>query len=276
MSARSGARRATAWLGERMRLLASARWGLVMAGAAVAVAGCGELSTTGSFEGRTYVSDRVEQDGQSRALVEGTQLMLSFDDDAITASAGCNLFSGSGGIADGRLVIEDLAGTEMACEPALMEQEQWWAALLSSQPQAQVGDRELTLIGSGGTVTMVALETIPDAPLEETAWQLDTVVMHGAASSVPEATASTLTVSGGALRVVIDDCRDTEVPVGVEPAQLVLAPDAFPVSECRDGAAFVDRAIASVLGAGEVPYVIEGDVLRLTGPFGWGLGYRAP
>lgn len=248
-------------------------------GMALALAGCGELTTSdtgGQFVGRTYVSTDVSDGGQDKELVPGSQLSLTFAADGISASAGCNSMSASGGIQEGVLVLGDLVSTEMACDPALMEQEQWWAALLASQPQVRVGDRELTLIGSGGTVAMVALETIPDEPLAQTAWQLETVVMHGAASSVPEATASSLAVSGDVLRIVVDDCRDTEVAVVVEPARLIVDPDAFPVSECRDGAAFVDRAITSVFGAGEVPYVIEGDVLRLTGPFGWGLDYRAP
>lgn len=259
-----------------MARLAGVRAGLLLAAAALLATGCGELSTGGSFEGRTYVSDQVERDGQPTELVEGTQLTLSFTDDQITASAGCNLFSGTGGIVDGQLVIEDLAGTEMGCDPALMEQEQWWAALLVSQPEAQVGDRALTLVGEDSTVAMVALETIPDAPLEETGWELDTVVMHDAASSVPAGTVSTLIVSDGTLRVTIDDCRATETPVDIAPASLTVATDAFDASDCRDGAAFVDRAVTAVFGAGEVPYVIEGDVLRLSGPFGWGLGYRAP
>ena len=255
---------------------AGTRVGLVLAAAALLATGCGQFSTGGSFEGRTYVSDQVEQDGQPQELVEGTQLTLSFTDDQITASAGCNLFSGTGGIVDGRLVIEGLAGTEMGCDPALLEQEQWWAGLLVSQPEAQVGDRALTLVGDAGTVAMVALETIPDEPLEATRWELDTIVMHDAASSVPAGTVSTLIVSDGRLQVIIDDCRDTETPVDIAPAVLTVAADAFDPSDCRDGAAFVDRAVTAVFGAGEVPYVIEGDVLRLSGPFGWGLGYRAP
>jgi heat shock protein HslJ len=259
-----------------MARLAAARIGFLLAAAALVATGCGELTTGGSFEGRTYVSEQVERDGQPQELVEGTRLTLSFSGDGITASAGCNQFSGTGGIVDGQLVIDDLAGTEIGCDPALLEQEQWWAGLLVSQPEAQVGDRALTLVGAAGAVAMVALETIPDEPLDQTQWELDTIVMHDAASSVPAGTVSTLIVADGALQVIIDDCRDTETPVDVAPASLAVAADAFEPSDCRDGAAFVDRAVTAVFGAGDVPYVIEGDVLRLSGPFGWGLGYRAP
>ena len=272
----SGSRRAPLWLTTPRALLAGARAGFLLAAAALVATGCGELTTGSSFEGRTYVSEQVERDGQPQELVEGTRLTLSFTDDGISASAGCNQFSGTGGIVDGRLVVEDLAGTEMGCDPALMEQEQLWAGLLVSQPEAQVGDRALTLVGDTGTVSMVALETIPDEPLEATRWELDTIVMHDAASSVPAGTVSTLILSDGTLQVSIDDCRDTEAPVDIAPTSLTVAADAFDPSECRDGAAFVDRAVTAVFGAGEVPYVIEGDVLRLSGPFGWGLGYRAP
>lgn len=248
-------------------------------GLTLALASCGELApsdtTGGQFVGRTYLSSDVTEAGQPKELVPGTQLSLSFVDGGVGASAGCNSMSASGGISDGVLVLDDLASTEMACDPDVMAQEQWWAALLVSQPRAEVGDRSLTLASGDREVAMVSAETLPDAPLEGTPWQLDTVVQYETASSVPAGTAATMTVESDTLTVRVDDCRVTETPVELAPGTLTVNPDAFGPSACTDGAAFVDEAVLAVFGAGEVPYVIDGEQLRLSGPFGAGLVYRA-
>lgn len=242
------------------------------------LAGCGDLVPSdigGQFVGRTYFSTDVSEGDQAKELVPGTQLSLTFEEDGISASAGCNSMSASGGIRDGVLVLEDLVSTEMACDPDVMAQEQWWAALLVSQPTAEVGDRAVTLTAGDRQVTMVSAETIPDAPLAGTQWRLDTVLQHDTASSVPAGTTATLVVAANTVTVRVDDCRDTESAVEVAPAALTVDPAAFGPSSCTDGAAFVDQAVRAVFGAGEVPYVIEGDALRLSGPFGSGLVYRA-
>lgn len=247
-------------------------------GLALALAGCGDLTPSdsgGQFVGRTYVSTDVSEGGQPKELMPGTQLSLTFGEDGIGASAGCNSMSASGGIQDGVLVLGDLMSTEMACDPDLMAQEQWWVGLLVSQPRAEVGDRALTLTAGDRAVTMVSAETIPDEPLAGTQWRLDTILQHDTASSVPAGTTATLVVKGSTLSVTVGDCRDTESPVEVAPSVLTVDPAAFGPSTCADGAAFVDQAVRAVFGAGDVPYVIEGDALRVSGPFGAGLVYRA-
>ena len=248
-------------------------------GLAVALAACGELApsdtTGGQFVGRTYLSSDVTQAGQPTELVPRTQLSLTFVEGGISASAGCNSMSATGGIRDGVLELENLVITEMACDPDMMAQEQWWAALLLSQPRAEVGDRSLTLTSGDLAVAMVSAETVPDRPLEGTTRQLHTVVQYGTASSVPAGTAATMTVQSDTLTVSVDDCRVTRTPVEVAPSTLRVDPDAFGPSACTDGAAYADEGVSAVFVAGEVPYVIEGDQLRLSGPFGAGLVYRA-
>ncbi|MDQ4133522.1 MAG: META domain-containing protein [Actinomycetota bacterium] len=137
---------------------------LTVAGAALA-AGCGEESDTarsgagpgsGSLQGRTFVSRSVMERGQCRALVAGTEIRLTFHDDGrLIASAGCNTMSGPVATESERLVISDLATTEMGCDPARHAQDEWLAGVLTSRPTYSLESDRLT-ITTGDTVVELA------------------------------------------------------------------------------------------------------------------------
>ncbi len=232
----------------------------------------GEASGAG-FVGRTYLSTSVTEDGQPKPLVDGTTLTLTFTDGGISAGAGCNTMFGSGGIVEGVLVVESLAGTQMACDSALMEQEQWWGQFLVAEPAADVGDRALTLRTPTAVVAMVSAETVPDLPLDGTAWRLDTILSGETASSVPAGVASSLAVSGGSLTVAVDDCRATVIPVAVSSTTITFDADGFAASSCSGDAAIVDAAVMAVFAHDQVGYIIDVDRLTISGRDGAGLGY---
>ncbi|HVQ87149.1 MAG TPA: META domain-containing protein [Actinomycetes bacterium] len=129
--------------------------------ALLALSGCG--STTQSADpasnsdvsGRTYVSHSVDINGNPTALVRSTNLQLSFTDDGISANAGCNSMSGRATIDDDTLVISGgLAMTEMGCESARMDQDQWFADLLTAKPTLSVDGDSLTLDSDGTVIVM--------------------------------------------------------------------------------------------------------------------------
>ena len=68
-------------------------------------------------------------------------MRLSFVDGQLGASGGCNSMGGSYVVDGDRLAVEQMMTTEMACEPALMEQDQWLAALLDGALVALAGTR---------------------------------------------------------------------------------------------------------------------------------------
>jgi heat shock protein HslJ len=61
---------------------------------------------------RTFLSTAVE----GYQLVEGSQIMLTFQADRIGASAGCNQMSSTWSLDGELLVVPDMATTQMACE----------------------------------------------------------------------------------------------------------------------------------------------------------------
>lgn len=95
------------------------------------------------LSGQTFVSSQVD----GRDLVAGTEVTLTFGDDHVSASAGCNTIFGAASWDAGVLEAPVLASTMRAClTPEIAEQDAWLAALLADGP-------ELTLTGTTLEVT---------------------------------------------------------------------------------------------------------------------------
>lgn len=147
------------------------------------------------------VATAVTVDGASHTIVDGTTLSLQLRGTTFGADAGCNSLGGNytldGELAAGATFTTDgVAQTEMACEPAVMEQELWFAQLLVSSPTLQLADDVWVLAGASDLgATTVTFErrapTSADAPeLLGTTWTADGQVTDTGAdatvSSPPE------------------------------------------------------------------------------------------
>ena len=212
---------------------------------------------------RTFLSVGVV----GRTLVPGSQVRLSFEDGQVSASAGCNTMGGRYAIDGDRLVVPQLATTEMACAPALMDQDSWLADLLGGATVALVGDT-LTISKDGITLTLLDREVAdPDRPLAGTRWVVDGLVSGDAVSSLPAGITAALTVTGGRVRVEAG-CNTGAGGVAARDGTLVFEPIALTMKACEGLAMDVERAVLAVL-AGEVTYAIEAGTLRLdTGALG--------
>ena len=76
---------------------------------------------------------------------------IAFTADTIAVMTPCNGMSGPVTYSESTLTVGALAATKMACEPALMEQDQVIADALAANPTWQLAGETLTLTG-GGTV----------------------------------------------------------------------------------------------------------------------------
>jgi heat shock protein HslJ len=252
----------------------------------VMVAGCGgddddDTSASGdepagALADREFLSTAVTEDGQPRPLLDGTQVRLRFHDGRLTADAGCNTMDGDVEIEPDRLVLDQLAVTEMACDPAEHHaQDEWLAGVLAAGPAYTV-DGDALRIESGTTVIELTDREVadPDRPLEGTRWQLDGIVDGDAVSSVPAGGGATLELADGRVSFQIEGCNqgggdvtitDTSIEVGLLETTLM---------GCAPPASDVEAAVTSVL-AGEVTYAVEAGTLTLTHPSGRGLVLRA-
>ena len=159
----------------------------------VLTAGCGRGTVAQSGAagaepwGRTFLSTSVTENGQPRPLVEGTRISLRFSDDhQLGAQAGCNSMGGPASIEAGRLVVGDLATTEMGCDPPRHAQDEWLARFLAGRPTADVTAETLTLENDTTRIVLTDRKVAdPDRPLQGTKWVVDTIVEGETASSVP-------------------------------------------------------------------------------------------
>jgi heat shock protein HslJ len=138
---------------------------LVAAGAlAATVAGGGgddsangmlPVGDLGQLAGPAWVA---VNDGSAPAPVLGSVRLQVSPDGRVFAETGCNGVRGTGVLADSRLVMGPLMSTRMACEAALMEQERWVTAMLSSRPRLELGGPYLALHWGEGEQWWLGLE----------------------------------------------------------------------------------------------------------------------
>jgi heat shock protein HslJ len=219
--------------------------------------------TTQSLDGRTFLSTTVE----GRTLVQGSTVRLAFSNGQVSASAGCNSMSGPYRIDGDRLVVDELATTEMGCEPPLMDQDRWVADLLDGAAVALEGN---TLTLTEGAIHVVLLDrevADPDRPLLGTRWVVDGLISGDAVSSVPVGVIAALTFAEGRVDVEAG-CNGGGGTVRVTETTLEFGPIALTKMACEPARMTLEQAVTTVL-AGTVPYTIEATTLTLNaGPVG--------
>ena len=211
---------------------------------------------------KTFVSTAVE----GFTLVPDTQVTLTFDGDNISAQGGCNTLGSTWSIEGDVLVVPPMVHTMMACEPsALMDQETWLNAVLTSKPTVAVDGDTLTITAQGSTVTLVDKEVAdPDRPLEGTTWTAESIISAQAVSSIPAGVRPpTLRFEGGAV-AVDTGCNTGRGTYTVAGDAVTFGPIATTRMACLDpNGQQVEQAVLTVL-TGTATVAIDGPVLTLT------------
>ena len=116
---------------------------------ALVLTGCG--SGGDDLAGGTYTSTSAT----GHELVPGSTVTLTLADGRISANAGCNTMNGTATWDGDTLeVTGPLASTMMACEDALMQQDQWLSEFLTSSPALELDGDVLTLGDSDDGLTL--------------------------------------------------------------------------------------------------------------------------
>jgi heat shock protein HslJ len=97
---------------------------------------------------------------------------IRFEAGQVHGFGGCNRFVGSYALENGRLRIESLAGTMMACEPAVMVGESAFLAALSGTHDAVVDAGRLTLVAVGADAPPMVFEAAPAPGLDGVNWEV--------------------------------------------------------------------------------------------------------
>jgi heat shock protein HslJ len=117
--------------------------------------------------GRTFVSTSVD----GAPIPGGGPLTLTFKDNRVSATAGCNTYSSTVALDDHKVKVSGLAGTLMACPGDRADADERLIGLLNSSPEWQLDDTKLTLHGHNLTVHLLDKKVAqPDKPLIGTTW----------------------------------------------------------------------------------------------------------
>jgi heat shock protein HslJ len=229
--------------------------------------------------GKTFLSTEVTENGQPRPLVEGTRITLNFvaDGHRLGAQAGCNQMGGQASFQGGRLVVGEMATTEMGCDPPRHAQDEWLARFLTSRPSWARSGSTLTLDDGSTRIVLEDREVAnPDRPLRGTKWVVDTLVEGDAASSVPAGVEAFLTFEDDRQFRGNTGCNGMGGNSAVDEGRSTIAFSEVITTKmaCDDDRMRVERAVLATLD-GDVRYQIDADVLRLDAPGGHGLRLRA-
>ncbi|HEX6246711.1 MAG TPA: META domain-containing protein [Nocardioidaceae bacterium] len=130
--------------------------------------------------------DRLDLDGQWHLAtgrddagtfdLAGREITLTVEGAEASGTSACNLYGGRVDVAGDEVTISQVAGTEMACEPDVMDLEQRYvAALLTVDRGTRDADR-LTLSGPEVTLDFDAAPAVRDAALVGTTWTLESII----------------------------------------------------------------------------------------------------
>jgi heat shock protein HslJ len=247
--------------------------------ALLVAAACGSRAGSGGTElnGRTYLSTVVTENGAPRTLVAGTRIRLTFDADGrrISANAGCNHLGGQAKIESGRLVVTDLATTDMGCDRPRHDQDEWLGKLLVARPSITLTGTELVLATTTAELRLQDREVAdPDRPLVGTKWVVDTLIDKDVASSIPQGGTAHVTFAadgslGGSAGCNMMGGSFTSTATTIRFSGIFTTKMA-----CEDPRMRLEQSVLDVL-RDEVTYEIEANVLRIHHPSGRGIQLHA-
>ena len=244
-------------------------------------AGAASTSSSGGGEpwGKTFLSTEVTENGRPKPLVAGTRITLNFiaDGHRLGAQAGCNQMGGQASFQGGRLVVGDMATTEMGCDPPRHAQDEWLARFLTSRPSWARSGSTLTLDNGTARIVLEDREVAnPNRPLRDTKWVVDTLVEGDSASSVPAGVEAFVSFEDDKQFRGNTGCNGMGGNSAVNEGESTIAFSEVITTKmaCDDDKMRVERAVLATLD-GNVRYKIEADVLSLDAPNGRGLRLRA-
>jgi heat shock protein HslJ len=255
---------------------------LLVLGAA-GVAGCAGDSATGEGTGeqpgaapagdlpagRTFVSTGVTQAGAAKPLVTGTTIRLRIlEGGRIAVQAGCNTSEGAARIDAGALVVDDLATTDVGCEEALHQQDEWITGFFRGRPAWKLDGENLVLTGKDIELKMVDNAADKAArPLVGTRWTVETLVSAGTSSSVPAGTAAFINFAEDGKVTGSTGCNSFGGTAKVDGNKIDFGELVMTKMACDGAAGDLEASVLRVLDQ-DLTYRISGGKLVLEAPDG--------
>lgn len=104
---------------------------------------------------KTFTTSSITTAGATEPLVLDSTLSITFTADGVSAKADCNTLFGPATLDDGVISMTgQVASTMMACDPALMDQDQRIIDFLSATPSWSLDETTLTLTTDDASMTL--------------------------------------------------------------------------------------------------------------------------
>ncbi len=225
-------------------------------------AGSGRIASSASagaaLEGVTVIAEEVSG---AYTIAPGSTISLTFENGRVAAQAGCNSISGAYKVTGDVLSVSpQMVSTMMACDPALMAQDTWLTAFLSSSPTFTYTDGTMTL--TNGTDTMV-LAPAPSgaAALEGTGWKVVGLISNTSSantvSAVDPGAIAWLRFADGQVAVNAS-CNSGSGSAQITYSTITFGPIAMTTRACIGPTEDVERAVTAVL-QGTTTYTLSND-----------------
>lgn len=218
----------------------------------------------GTVSGRQFLSVNVTDGGQPRPLVDGTRIRLTFENEQLSAQAGCNIIGGSYVIEEGKLVFSGGSMTEMGCDEPRMAQDEWLVSFLGSQPTLTLEGDNLTLVGGQTTISLLDSEVAePDQPLVGTTWTLMSIISGDAVSSVPAGVVATMSFGADGSVEVNPGCNNGGGTYAVDGDSISFSDIITTKMACAGPQMQVENAVLQVLSTDGLTFAIDAGVLTI-------------
>ena len=204
-------------------------------------------------------------------LVDAYPVTLSISGTEAGGRAACNSYGAAVAITGDTITFGELSGTDMGCEPEVMDVERAFLTSLQQVDSFSLAGDRLTLTGRGRVLVFEAAAAVPTADLVDTRWVLDTLIEGDTVSTVAGEPAELLLNSDGTL-TASTGCR-TLTGTWQESGGVIIVPTLSADGECPAELARQDSLVVTVIGD-EFRPTIEADRLTLRSMGGDGLVFR--
>jgi heat shock protein HslJ len=211
-----------------------------------------------ALEGVTVVTTEVTG---AYTIAPGSTISLTFSGGRVAAQAGCNSIAGAYKVTGDVLSVSpQMVSTMMACDPALMAQDTWLTAFLSSSPTWSYANGTLTL--TNGTDTMV-LTPAPSgaAALDGTGWKVVGLISNttsaNSVSAVDPSAIAWLRFANGQVAVNAS-CNSGSGSAEITDSTIVFGPIAMTMRACIGPTENVEQVVTTVL-QGTTTYTLNSD-----------------
>lgn len=247
------------------------------------VAGCGGVNSGGPggggsdpLAGRSFLSTSVQENGTPKHLVAGTRLRLTFENGNAMAGVGCNSMSGRYTFEAGKIKIEDLATTDMGCDPPRHAQDTWFGTFLTGDPAYRIDGDTLVLTSGQAEITLLDRKVAePDKPLLGTRWEVDSLVQGDSVSSAPQGETAYFVFAAGDKVSGSTGCNQFGGTAVERDGKITFSHVFMTKMACSGDVNLLERAVATFFDGGPVTWSINADRLQLTRADGKGLELRA-